>query len=96
MSEALEARLTRRAWSLVADGGARGCDPSRPGYNGGVTEPDSVSTGVHAALFKVVSVADLKGSEAALEWAQSVLDDEQLLAAFAERAVRESEERRAR
>jgi hypothetical protein len=58
-----------------------------------VTESASVSTGVYAALFKVVSSADLSGPEAAVEWAQSVLDDQQLLAAFAERAVREARER---
>ena len=60
-----------------------------------MAESDSVSAGVHAALFKVVSTADLKDPESAVEWAQSVLDDEQLLAAFAERAVREAHERAA-
>ena len=57
-------------------------------------EPESVSRGVHAALFKVVAAAELQGAEAAIEWAQSVLDDPDLLAAFAERAVREDEARR--
>jgi hypothetical protein len=58
-----------------------------------VAESDSVSAGVHAALFKVVATADLKGPDAAVEWAESVLDDRELLAAFAERAVREAHER---
>ena len=60
-----------------------------------MTQGESVSTGVHAALFKVVAVADLNGPEAAVEWAQSVLDDDDLLAAFAARAVEESQNRRA-
>jgi hypothetical protein len=66
----------------------------RPGYTVGMAESESVSRGVHAALFKVVSVADLQGPEAAVEWAQSVIEQPQLLAAFAERAVREEEARR--
>jgi hypothetical protein len=60
-----------------------------------MAESESVSRGVHAALFKVVAVADLQDPEAAIEWAQSVIDDPELLAAFAERAVREDEARRA-
>jgi hypothetical protein len=58
-----------------------------------MSETASASAAVHAALFKVISTADLNGPEAALAWAQSVLDDPQLLAAFADRAVRETGER---
>jgi hypothetical protein len=59
-----------------------------------MAESESVSRGVHAALFKVVAVADLQGPEAAVEWAQSVIEEPKLLSAFAERAVREEEARR--
>jgi hypothetical protein len=38
---------------------------------------------VYYALFRVVAVADLAGPMAAAEWAQSLMDDPQLLEAFA-------------
>ncbi len=77
----------------MADGRAPEFSSLRPGYRNAMAEGGSVSTGVHAALFKVVAIADLKGADEAVAWAQSVLDDEQLLASFAERAVRESQAR---
>jgi hypothetical protein len=37
---------------------------------------------VYLALFKVTAIADLESPERAVEWAQSLLEDEQLRAAF--------------
>ena len=33
---------------------------------------------VYFALFRVVEIAELRGAETAIEWAQSALDEEQL------------------
>ena len=56
---------------------------------------------LYLALFRVTAIADLEGPDRAVEWAQSMLDDEQLRAAFVARvaderapARRESFERR--
>ncbi len=49
---------------------------------------DEIAQGAYYALFKVVSVSDFAGSEKAIEWARSAIDDEQLLRSFAE-ATRE-------
>ena len=46
---------------------------------------------VFSALFKVASTAELCGSEQAVAWAQSVLDDPQLLEAFASELSRRCE-----
>ena len=51
-------------------------------------QPHSVTDGVYYALFKVVSTRDLVGEEQAIEWAQSLLDDPELLEAFAAEACR--------
>jgi hypothetical protein len=37
---------------------------------------------LYLALFRVAAIADLKGPAKAIEWAQSVLDDDRLRAAF--------------
>jgi len=37
---------------------------------------------LYLALFKVTAIADLESPERAVEWAQSLLEDEQLRAAF--------------
>ncbi len=49
-----------------------------------MAESESVSRGVHAALFKVVSVADLADCERAVEWARTAVEDKQLLQGFVE------------
>ena len=51
-------------------------------------QPHSGADGVYYALFKVVSTRDLVGEERAIEWAQSLLDDPELLDAFAAEACR--------
>ena len=45
---------------------------------------DPVAAGIYFALFKVASVADLKGSEEALRWAREALQDERLLTGLAQ------------
>jgi len=50
------------------------------------TIPDARSAAVdeslYLAIFRVTAIADLAGPVRAVEWAQSLLDDEQLRAAF--------------
>ena len=43
---------------------------------------EAADESVYLALFKVTAIADLDSPERALEWAHSLLDDEQLRAAF--------------
>ena len=45
-----------------------------------------METAVYLALFRIVSIADLESPERAIEWAQSVLEDDQLREAFVARA----------
>jgi hypothetical protein len=52
------------------------------------TGGDAAVESVFYALFRIVEVAEYSGPEQAIEWAQSVLGDPQLLHAFVER-VRE-------
>jgi len=42
-------------------------------------ERDPATESIRAALFKVVSTADLTDAEQAVEWARAALDDETLL-----------------
>src|SRR5256885_16817536 len=44
---------------------------------------DPCAAAIFHAVFRLISVADLYGPERAIEWAQSLLDDEALLEAFA-------------
>jgi hypothetical protein len=44
---------------------------------------DEVAAGTFFALFKVISVADLAGTEKAVQWARDALESEAFLAAFA-------------
>ena len=48
------------------------------------TDPGEQTTEetVYLALFRVAAIADLEGPAKAVEWAQSVLDDDRLRAAF--------------
>jgi hypothetical protein len=53
--------------------------------------------GIFHAIFRLIAISDLYGSEKAIEWAQSLIDDPELLAAFAhgpERPVAEITVRR--
>jgi hypothetical protein len=47
-------------------------------------DPGGRATGetLYLALFRVAAIADLKGPAKAIEWAQSVLDDDRLRGAF--------------
>ena len=50
---------------------------------------EAADESVYLALFKVTAIADLDSPERALEWAQSLLEDEQLRAAFVAGVVSE-------
>ena len=52
-----------------------------------------MDTAVYLALFRVVAIADLDSPERAVEWAKSMLDDDQLREAFIARASDELESR---
>jgi hypothetical protein len=39
--------------------------------------------GVFHAVFRLIAISDLYGPERAIEWAQSLVDDPELLSAFA-------------
>jgi hypothetical protein len=45
-----------------------------------------METAVYLALFRVVAIADLDSPERAVEWARTMLEDDQLLEAFVARA----------
>ena len=49
-----------------------------------LTDPSRQEIGetLYYALFRVAAIADLEGPAKAVEWAQSVLDDDRLRAAF--------------
>ena len=49
-----------------------------------LTDPSGQAIGetLYYALFRVAAIADLEGPAKAVEWAQSVLDDDRLRAAF--------------
>ena len=51
-----------------------------PGHQAGMDTP------VYLALFRVVAIANLESPERAVEWAQSMLEDDQLREAFVARA----------
>jgi len=42
----------------------------------------AIAEGLHFALFRITAIADLVGPAKAVEWGQSVLDDDELRAAF--------------
>lgn len=44
--------------------------------------------GIFHAMFRLIAVSDLYGPARAIEWAQSLVDDPQLLSAFAHAAER--------
>lgn len=44
--------------------------------------------GIFHAIFRLTAIADLYGSERAIEWAQSLVDDPELLSAFAHAPAR--------
>jgi len=44
---------------------------------------DACARGIYNVIFRLISISDLYGSGRAVEWAQSLLDDPELLAAFA-------------
>jgi hypothetical protein len=48
---------------------------------------DDIAMGVYYALFKVVSVADLAGSDRAVDWARNALEDKMLLRGFVDRTA---------
>ena len=41
------------------------------------------SAGMFHAIFRLIAISDLYGAERAIEWAQSLIDDPELLSAFA-------------
>jgi hypothetical protein len=49
----------------------------------------AIGASLYLALFRVAAIADLEGPERAVEWAQSVLDDDRLRAAFVAGVSRE-------
>lgn len=58
---------------------------------------DACSAGIFHAIFRLIAISDLYGPARAIEWAQSLIDDPELLAAFArapERRVAEITVRR--
>ena len=44
---------------------------------------DACADAIFRTVFRVTSIADLYGPDRAIEWAQSLLDDPELLSAFA-------------
>jgi hypothetical protein len=44
---------------------------------------DPVERAIYFTLFKITSTAELAGAERAVDWAESVLEDEDLLRSFA-------------
>ena len=46
------------------------------------------SAGIFHAIFRLIAIADLYGPERAIEWAQSLVDDQELLSAFAHAPAR--------
>jgi hypothetical protein len=46
-------------------------------------ERDACEAAIFLAVFRLISISDLYGSVRAVEWAESLLDDPKLLAAFA-------------
>jgi hypothetical protein len=58
---------------------------------------DGCGAGTFHAIFRLIAIADLYGPARAIEWAQSLIDDPELLSAFAhgpERAIAEITVRR--
>jgi hypothetical protein len=49
----------------------------------GATPQEPCADAIYHAAFKMTAIADLYGPERAVEWAQSLLDDPELLQAFA-------------
>jgi hypothetical protein len=77
------ATSVRRRFKRAGHGYLKGVEAAR--------KPDALEVGLYHALFKICALSDLDGPERSLEWAQSLVDDEQLLAAFADN-VREAVE----
>jgi hypothetical protein len=48
--------------------------------------------GIFRAVFRLIAISDLYGPERAVEWAQSLLDDPELLSAFAHASERRTAE----
>jgi hypothetical protein len=44
---------------------------------------DACAAGIFHAIFRLIAISELYGSERAIEWAQSLIDDPELLSAFA-------------
>ena len=44
--------------------------------------------GIFHAVFRLIAISDLYGPERAIEWAQSLVDDPELLSAFAHAPTR--------
>jgi hypothetical protein len=53
---------------------------------------DPRGSGVFRAVFRLIAISDLYGPERAIEWAPSLLDDPDLLSAFAHAPERHSAE----
>ena len=48
--------------------------------------------GIFHAIFRLIAISDLYGSARAIEWARSLIDDPELLSAFAHASERRSAE----
>jgi hypothetical protein len=59
----------------------------------GDSDSEIVSEGVFFALFRVVEIEELYGPEKAVEWARSMVDDDEFRGAFAERLLARRAER---
>jgi predicted RNA polymerase sigma factor len=55
------------------------------------SDGQAIDQSLYLALFRLVSIADLEGPAKAVEWAQSVLDDDRLRAAFTGRGAPQAE-----
>jgi hypothetical protein len=63
---------------------------------GAERERDIAAESAYLALFRVLSIDELSGSEKALEWARAMVDDADLRRAFSEGVLKALAEREAR